>query len=480
MCDILGRHIHDLNRAKGECVMLRIDSKYRFLVSEFYSEIFHRNFFCTLYEGARSIAGKNKSYHDDVLLFDLHQLKRVSTQGAEEENYKQMKARWQAWADSVTYRKPMEHPEEPETGETLMGNDGDLADKNKYHYLIRLIVSPESDAQEAVYEYYMVKDLEECRKFIDEHPSEYAEGGIHVIHLTLLYCIPASQVMDARYCLLGGIIGDMVGSVYEFNNIKTKDFQLFSERSSYTDDTVMTIAVADALKNGIGDSDYSIYISPDDRRRSCVEAMRRWGQKYPHPMGGYGGRFAGWLFGSDTSPYHSFGNGSAMRVSAAGWYRSTLEGTLEAAKNTAEVTHDHPEGIKGAQATAAAIFLARTGKPVPEIREYIESKFGYDLSRTCDEIRPTYCLYGIDETCQGTVPEALIAAFEGKDFEDVIRLAVSLGGDSDTLACIAGSVAEALYGIPKEIAEEALRRLPEDMRDVLRQFGANWLRDMNR
>ena len=295
--------------------------------------------------------------------------------------------------------------------------------------------------------------------------------------------------MDAKYRLLGGIIGDIVGSVYEFNNIKTKDFPLFSERSSYTDDTVMTIAVADALKSGIGDSDHPVYydgelISSKDialnRRLDCIESMRRWGRKYPHPMGSYGGRFAEWLFGPDISPYHSFGNGSAMRVSAAGWCRSTLEETLEAAKNTAEVTHDHPEGIKGAQATAAAIFLARTGKSVPEIREYIESKFGYDLSRTCDEIRPTYCLYGIDETCQGTVPEALTAAFEGKDFEDVIRLAVSLGGDSDTLACIAGSVAEALYGIPKEIAEEALRRLPEDMRDVLRQFGANWLRDMNR
>ena len=295
--------------------------------------------------------------------------------------------------------------------------------------------------------------------------------------------------MDAKYRLLGGIIGDIVGSVYEFNNIKTKDFPLFSERSSYTDDTVMTIAVADALKDGIGDSDHQVYydgelISSKDialnRRLDCIESMRRWGRKYPHPMGSYGGRFAEWLFGPDISPYHSFGNGSAMRVSAAGWCRSTLEETLEAAKNTAEVTHDHPEGIKGAQATAAAIFLARTGKSVPEIREYIESKFGYDLSRTCDEIRPTYCLYGIDETCQGTVPEALTAAFEGKDFEDVIRLAVSLGGDSDTLACIAGSVAEALYGIPNAIAEEALRRLPEDMRDVLREFGANWLRDMNR
>ncbi|MBQ8037756.1 MAG: hypothetical protein IJ268_12250, partial [Proteobacteria bacterium] len=245
-------------------MMLRIASKYRFLVSEFYSEIFHRNYFCTLYEGARSIAGKPKSYHDDVLLFDLHQLKKVSADGAEAENYKQIKTRWHAWADSVTYHKPMETPEAQETGETLRENDGDLADKNKYHYLIRLTVSPESDAQEAVYEYYMVKDLEECCQFIDEHPSEYADGGIHVIHLTLLFCIPASQVMDARYCLLGGIIGDMAGSVYEFNNIKTKDFQLFSERSSYTDDTVMTIAIADALKYGIGDSDYSVYSSPKE------------------------------------------------------------------------------------------------------------------------------------------------------------------------------------------------------------------------
>ena len=462
--------------------MLQIDSKYRFLVSSFYSEIFHCNYFCTLYEGARAIAGKPKSYNDDVLLLDLHQLKKISAQGAEAENYQQMKARWQAWADSVTYGKPMETPEEPATGETIMKNDGDLSGENKYHYLIRLTVSPESDAQDALYEYYMAKDLEECCQFIDEHPSQYADGGIHVIHLTRLICLSASQMFEVRYRLLGGIIGDMVGSVYEFNNIKTKDFPLFCERSSYTDDTVMTIAVAEILATDIGNDDESICCEDmsDCRRGGIVCSMMRWGEKYPHPMGGYGGRFAEWLFGSDPRPYHSFGNGSAMRVSAAGWCCSTLEGTLEVAKNTAEVTHDHPEGIKGAQATAAAIFLARTGKSVPEIRQYIESEFGYDLSRTCDEIRPEYCLYGIDETCQGTVPEALTAAFEGKDFEDVIRLAISLGGDSDTLACIAGSVAEALHGIPKAIAEEALRRLPEDMRQVLCEFGSNWIIKMNR
>ena len=211
--------------------MLQIDSKYRYLVSSFYSEIFHRNYFCTLYEGARAIAGKPKSCNDDVLLFDLHQLKKISAQGAEAENYQQMKARWQAWADSVTYNKPMETPEEPNTGETLMENDGSLSGENKYHYLIRLTVSPESDAQEAVYEYYMAKDLEECCQFIDEHPSQYADGGIHVIHLTRLICLSASQMFEVRYRLLGGIIGDMVGSVYEFNNIKTKDFPLFSNCS---------------------------------------------------------------------------------------------------------------------------------------------------------------------------------------------------------------------------------------------------------
>ena len=189
--------------------------------------------------------------------------------------------------------------------------------------------------------------------------------------------------------------------------------------------------------------------------------MRKWGRRYPDA--GYGGMFFVWLRSDDPQPYNSFGNGSAMRVSSAGWLYGTLEDTLHAAKLTAEVTHSHPEGIKGAQATAAAIFLARTGSTKDQIREYITHTFGYDLSRTCDEIRPTYRHV---ETCQKTVPEAVTAFMEGTDFEDVIRTAVSLGGDCDTLTCIAGSMAEAFYGIPKELVAECRVRLPEDMREV--------------
>ena len=264
--------------------------------------------------------------------------------------------------------------------------------------------------------------------------------------------------------MLGAILGDMVGSPFEFdhNNYKHKDFPLLSERSHFTDDTVMTLAVARGLIAGQGDA-----------QKTFAEVryeMRRLGNVYPDA--GYGGMFRRWLCAEHPQPYGSFGNGSAMRVAAAGWLFDTLDKTLEMAKVTAEVTHNHPEGIKGAQATAATIFLARTGHSKQEIRQYVEQTFGYDLSRTCDEIRPSYCHV---ETCQQTVPEAIIAFLESHSFEEAVRNAVWLGGDSDTQAAIAGSIAEAFYGgVPQDLREAALARLDDRLRgDVAAWY--HWL-----
>lgn len=251
--------------------------------------------------------------------------------------------------------------------------------------------------------------------------------------------------------MTGAIAGDIIGSVYEFDNIKTTDFPLFTNESDYTDDTIMTVAVADWLLNG-GD---------------LAKVMQRYGREYPYPTGGYGGRFSGWLREKDPLPYNSWGNGSAMRVSAVGWMFDSLEKTLEVAKDTAVVTHNHPEGIKGAQATAAAIYLARTGKSKQDIKQYIETTFSYDLGRTCDEIRP---FYRFNESCQGTVPEAIIAFLDSSDFENAIRLAVSLGGDSDTLACITGGIAEAFYGIPEDIEKQVSDKLPGTFQKVIKEF----------
>ena len=259
--------------------------------------------------------------------------------------------------------------------------------------------------------------------------------------------------------MYGAILGDMIGAPYEFDRgNKTKDFPLFSRRSEFTDDSVMTIAVAEALMNTLGRSDEEI-------KNALVASMQKWGHMYPDA--GYGGRFYHWLRARHPEPYGSYGNGSAMRVSSAGWLFETLEETRRMARLTAEVTHNHPEGIKGAEATASAIFMARNGSSKDEIRSYIIREYGYDLSRTCDEIRPGYHHL---ESCQKTVPEAVTAFLEGTDFEDVIRTAVSLGGDCDTLTCIAGSMAEAMYGVPEEIKAECRKRLPEDMLEVLDRF----------
>ena len=259
--------------------------------------------------------------------------------------------------------------------------------------------------------------------------------------------------------MYGAILGDMIGAPYEFDRGgKTKDFPLFSAESQFTDDTVMTVAVAEALL----DNPYS---SDEQVKKALVESMQKWGHKYPGA--GYGKRFIGWLRAKDPEPYGSYGNGSAMRVSAAGLLYETVSETRRIASMTAEVTHNHPEGIKGAEATASAIFLARKGVSKEDIRDYIVREFGYDLSRTCDEIRPTYHHV---ESCQQTVPEAITAFLEGADFEDAIRTAVSLGGDCDTLTCIAGSIAEAFYGVPEELKQSCRERLPEDMLDVLYRF----------
>jgi ADP-ribosylglycohydrolase len=276
--------------------------------------------------------------------------------------------------------------------------------------------------------------------------------------------------------MLGAIIGDIVGSVYEWNNIKTKEFPLFREGCSFTDDTVMTIATADSLMNG-GDKD------------DFIDAYKKWGRRYPDA--GYGGRFGAWINSDDRDPYNSWGNGSAMRVSPCGlimncgFYARTgcwPSNGWETVTRCAEVTHNHPEGVKGAQATAAAIFLARfySEGHVPdyghawsldelkeEMRTLIERNIGYDLSRTLDEIRPSY---RFNESCQDTVPQAIIAFLESSDFEDAIRNAISLGGDSDTLAAITGSIAEAAYGIPKWIKDKAWTYLDEPMRDVCRRW----------
>ena len=260
--------------------------------------------------------------------------------------------------------------------------------------------------------------------------------------------------------MYGAILGDIIGSPYEFDRgSKTKDFPLFSRCSEFTDDTVMTIAVADAFLPVRPDMD------DDAIRQRVVAKMQKYGRLYPHA--GYGGRFLHWLRDRHPQPYNSWGNGSAMRVSSVGWLFGNMETVRRMARLSADVTHNHPEGIKGAEATASAIFLARTGSTKAEIKAYIEENFHYDLSRTCDEIRPDY--YHV-ESCQETVPEAITAFLEGQSFEDVIRTAVSLGGDCDTLTCIAGSMAEAFYGVQEELKAECQKRLPGDLLEVLQRF----------
>ena len=254
--------------------------------------------------------------------------------------------------------------------------------------------------------------------------------------------------------MLGAIIGDIVGSKYEFNNIKTKDFELFSKGCSYTDDTIMTVAVAH-------------WLMTSSHPQCLISIMREYGKKYPYPQGGYGGSFARWLRDANPLPYYSFGNGAAMRVSPVGMMYDDAETTEYMAGLTASVTHDHPEGLKGAKSVAYAMWMARYSFSKDTIRNDIEKLFDYDLHMSCDDIRPTYMF---NETCQGTVPQAIVAFLDSTDFEDAIRNAVSLGGDSDTLAAITGGIAEAYYGVPDYLRQQALSYLPNKFRDIIYRF----------
>lgn len=254
--------------------------------------------------------------------------------------------------------------------------------------------------------------------------------------------------------MLGAIIGDIVGSVYEFDNTKDYNFHLLTPRSRFTDDTVMTLAVAKWLT--------------EDKTHSheyLVQCMRELGLKYP--LAGYGGNFLRWLAQSNPQPYNSWGNGSGMRVSPVAFYAHSLEETLELAKTSAEVTHNHPEGIKGAQAIAAVAFLARQGNTKEELREYLETTFGYDLHRTIEDIRSGYTY---DMSCMGSVPEAVIAFLDGQDFESTIRNAISIGGDSDTIAAMAGGIAQAAYGVPKALSGYCFGCLAPELRHILDAF----------
>lgn len=260
--------------------------------------------------------------------------------------------------------------------------------------------------------------------------------------------------------MLGAIIGDIVGSRFEWQNHKSKEFELLTKECFVTDDTVMTLAVAKALLES--------WPGFDDLSEKAVRYMRELGRMYPDC--GYGARFEQWLLSHDPEPYNSCGNGAAMRVSACGWAARSLEEVKKLSKAVTEVTHNHPEGLKGAEATAAAVFLARTGASMPEIRSYITAHY-YPIDFTLDEIRDSYAF---DEFCQGTVPQALEAFFESTGFEDALRNAVSIGGDSDTIAAIAGSVAEAYYGIPTCLRARAMKYLDGRLMKILLDFEAQY------
>ncbi len=250
--------------------------------------------------------------------------------------------------------------------------------------------------------------------------------------------------------MLGAIAGDILGSIHEFHPIKIKNFDLLNSECVFTDDTVMTAAVADSLMNKI----------------PYVESLQMWGRKYPRA--GYGGWFSKWIDSDFPKPYNSFGNGSAMRCSSVGWLFEDEGSVLEEAKKSAEVTHNHPEGIKGAQAVALGVMQCRQGRTKLEIQEKLEDLFDYDLSQTMEQVKFNY---SFDVTCQGSVPQAITAFLESEDFEDAIKNAISLGGDADTQACIAGALAEAFYmKIPDQIKEFVLTRITPDILDVLHQL----------
>ncbi len=256
--------------------------------------------------------------------------------------------------------------------------------------------------------------------------------------------------------MIGAIIGDIVGSRFEWNNHRSKDFDFLADKCFFTDDSVMSLAICKALMSS--KSDYS------DLSDQAVKYMQKIGRPYPNC--GYGGMFHGWMFSDSPEPYNSFGNGAAMRVSGCGLAANSIEEAKLLSLEVTAVTHNHPEGIKGAEATAVAIFLARSGESILDIQDYID-KYYYPMNFTLKEIRDTY---KFNETCQETVPQALVAFFESSDFEDAIRNAVSIGGDSDTLAAITGGVAEAYYGVPTHIRKQALTFLDERLVKILTEF----------
>jgi len=257
--------------------------------------------------------------------------------------------------------------------------------------------------------------------------------------------------------MFGAIAGDVIGSAYEWNPVKTTDFQLFTDKSYFTDDTVLTVATAAALTSDMG----------------YAQAYRYFA--LTNPGAGYGGMFERWVISNNQEPYNSYGNGSAMRVAPIAWAFESIEKVLSEAKKSATTTHSHPEGIKGAQATAAAIFMARHGISKEAIKNYVTAHFGYDLDRKLDDIRPDY---RFDVTCQGSVPESIIAFLEGTSWEDTVRLAVSLGGDADTQAAIAGSIAEAFYGsVPQEIMNKVTPLLTKDLQEIMDRFVKSFMKD---
>ncbi|MBD3922941.1 ADP-ribosylglycohydrolase family protein [Paenibacillus sp. PR3] len=268
--------------------------------------------------------------------------------------------------------------------------------------------------------------------------------------------------------MLGAIIGDVIGSVYEWHNMKSTEFPLYSRFTRFTDDTVLTVAVADAVlsrnkqKNRLAD-----YLASKQLYASRYRQYYHW-----FPDAGYGQKFEEWAKNRSSKPYRSYGNGSAMRVSPIGFASQTLEEALAESRRSAIVTHNHRHGIKGAQAVAAAIFLARHGESKAEIKDYIQRKFKYNLEQSLDEIRPTYTF---DPSCQGSVPQAIIAFLESDHFEDAIRKAISIGGDSDTIACIAGGIAHAFYKeIPSEMASDVMLKLDPRFRSIIREFNSKY------
>ena len=260
--------------------------------------------------------------------------------------------------------------------------------------------------------------------------------------------------------MYGAITGDIIGSQFEFDRgNKSREFELFGKNCEYTDDTVMTVAVAEALLDAGKDADEKTV------KEKLVASLKKWGKKYPYA--GYGNRFKLWVWSDKSEPYGSYGNGSGRRVSPVGWLYDSMERTREVARWTAEITHNHPEGIKGAESTAAAIFMARHHAAFEEISNYIEDEFGYDLSRTLDEIRPDYCHV---EDCMKTMPEAFTCFLEAGSYEECIRNVMYIGGDTDTLGAIAGAIAEAYWGIPEDLIRKAKEYLPDDIKAVVERF----------